>query len=146
MAGLKALHIVTLLVWCAGLLYLPGQFAAFRQARGKDEIQRMHIMTRMVFIVVTSPAAVLAIISGTALVAVTGQTGEWLALKLTAVGAMVLFHLYCGHIVERLDREPRLVRLRARLLLLIVPAVLIPLVIWLVMAKPAFGWLPGPGA
>ncbi|MEI2416838.1 CopD family protein [Orrella sp. JC864] len=146
MAWLKALHIATLVIWSAGLFYLPGLFASLRHVRGRRETLRLHVMTRMTFVVIASPAAVLAIISGTALVAMTGVTGEWLALKLTAVGAMVLFHLYCGHLVERLDNEPRLKRVRLRLTLLVVPAVLVPLVVWLVMAKPAFGLLAARGA
>lgn len=143
MAWLKALHIVTLLVWCAGLFYLPGLFAALRRARGKREVQHLHMMTRMVFIVITSPAALLAIVSGAALVAVTGVSGEWLAWKLTAVALMVVFHLYCGQLVQALDEQPRLGPVRLRLVLLAVPAVLVPVVLWLVMAKPALGLLAG---
>lgn len=143
MAWLKALHIVTLLVWCAGLFYLPGLFAALRHARGKRDVQQLHMMTRMVFIVIVSPAALLAIVSGTVLVAVTGVSGEWLAWKLTAVALMVFFHLYCGQLVEALDEQPRLGPVRLRLALLVVPAVLVPLVLWLVMAKPALGLLAG---
>ena len=146
MAWLKALHIVTLLAWSASLFYLPGLFAAFRRAQGKREVQHLHMMTRMVFVVIASPAALLAIISGTALVAFTGVAGEWLAFKLTAVGLMVMFHLYCGHLVALLDERPRLRGVRVRLGLLVVPAVLVPLVLWLVMAKPVLGVLAERGA
>ena len=146
MAWLKALHIVTLLAWSASLFYLPGLFGSFRHTQGKRDVQNLHMMARMVFVLVASPAALLAIISGTALVAITGVTGEWLAFKLTAVGLMVLFHLYCGHLVETLDSRPRLRGVRLRLSLLAVPAVLVPLVLWLVMAKPVLGILAERGA
>lgn len=140
MAWLKSLHIAFLLTWCAGLFYLPGVFACHRHARDRSAMLRLNVMSRMVFVWIASPAAVLAIVTGTALVVMTdAPTGPWLPLKLTAVAGMVFFHLYCGHIVERLDTSPSLRGLRLRLLLLVAPGVLVPLVFWLVMAKPTLG-------
>lgn len=135
MAWLKALHIVTLLVWCAGLLYLPGLFASSHSVPGKD-LGRLHVAMRFTFVVVTSPAAILAIVSGTVLVAATGAGGPWLLLKLAAVTAMVVFHLYCGRVVTLLDTSPRLGWRKYSSWLAGVPALLIAAVFWLALAKP----------
>ena len=135
MAWLKALHIMTLLVWCAGLLYLPGLFASSRGVPARD-LGRLHAAMRFSFVVVTSPAAILAIVSGSALAAATAAEGTWLLLKLALVTAMVVFHLYCGRMVTLLDTSPRLGRRSRSPWLAGVPALLILAVLWLALAKP----------
>lgn len=138
MIWLKALHISALTIWCAGLFYLPGLFMLHPRTSDHADYHRLRIMTRYSFIMVISPAAVIAIITGTLLVYVRGLQGEWLAMKLVAVTLMVFFHLYCGGILATL-RDPKARGMRHPLLhlaLVIVPAILIPLVLWLVMAKP----------
>jgi putative membrane protein len=138
MIWLKALHISALVIWCAGLFYLPGLFMLHPRTRDHADYHRLRIMTRYSFIMVISPAAVIAIISGTLLVYVRGLQGDWLAAKLVVVTLMVFFHLYCGGVLAKL-RDPKVGSMRRPLLHLatvIVPAILIPLVLWLVLAKP----------
>jgi len=135
-AWLKALHIVTLLVWCAGLFYLPGLFAAHPRTPIGPEFRRLRAITRFTFVVIASPAAVLAILSGTALVYATGVEGAWMVLKLGAVTLMVLFHLYCGRVLGLLGHSPASRSPAAHLALLLPPALLIPAVLWLVLGKP----------
>lgn len=136
MAWLKGLHIVTLLVWCAGLFYLPALFAAHATTPEGQPLRRLRVMTRVTFVAVTSPAAVLAILSGSALVYATGVSGAWMALKLVAVSLMVLFHLYCGRMLALLGEAPHWRSGAAHFSLLLVPALLIPTVLWLVLGKP----------
>lgn len=136
MAWLKTLHIATMLVWCAGLFYLPGLFATHPTLRNPRDLRRLRIMTRFAFVMVTSPAAVLAIVSGTALIYVADAHGGWLVLKLTVVSLMVLFHLYCGRTLARLHDTPAARSPAAHLSLIAVPGILVPLVLWLVLAKP----------
>lgn len=136
MAWLKGLHMVTLLVWCAGLFYLPALFAAHADTAGGQSFRRLRVMTRVTFVAVTSPAAVLAILSGSALVYATGVSGAWMALKLVAVSLMVLFHLYCGRVLAVLGETPGLRSSAAHFSLLLAPTLLIPTVLWLVLGKP----------
>ncbi len=141
MVWLKALHIAALTIWCAGLFYLPGLLMLHPRTRDRDSFHRLRIMTRYSFIILISPAAVIAIISGTALVYVRGAHGDWLAAKLVAVALMVFFHLYCGNQLAALRRrnDPKHRPAWSYLSLVIVPSVLIPIVLWLVLAKPQ--WL-----
>lgn len=136
MAWLKALHIVTLSIWCAGLFYLPLLFSAHPGRPQGREFRRLRAMTRFSFVAVTSPAAVLAIVSGSALVYATGVQGAWMALKLAAVGLMVFFHLYCGRVLAQLGHSPTKQPPAAHLALLLAPSLLIPTVLWLVLGKP----------
>jgi putative membrane protein len=136
-AWIKGIHVAALVVWGAGLLYLPGLFATHCDARHEDvrSFHRLRAMTRLTFIGVTSPAAVLAVLSGSALVGLRDISGGWLPLKLTAVTGIVAYHAYCGYLLARL-REEHSYRPRALLSLMLVPAALISTVLWLVLAKP----------
>ena len=63
---LKLLHFAALLCWCGSLLYLPAMIAAGK--RSEQLFYRDHAhLTRMVFTLISTPAALLAIGSGTAL-------------------------------------------------------------------------------
>lgn len=133
---LKALHIVSMLIWCACLFYLPGLFAAHPRVKDRDELRRLRIATRFTYIAVASPAGMLAIVTGTALIYVTGRHGDWLVLKLTAVTLMVVFHVTCGWLLGKLYDRPAWLAPRTHLSLVAAPAILVPTVLWLVLGKP----------
>ncbi len=141
MAWLKALHITFLILWSVGLLYMPALFAAYASVRDREERKRMRIITRFTFIVIASPAAVLAIITGTALVYATAIQGSWLPAKLAVVALMGFFHVYCGQRVVTLETGRDIERRSFHIALVIVPFTLISTVLWLVLAKPAL-WTP----
>lgn len=137
MAWLMGLHIASLVTWCAGLLYLPALFSLQSNQGNRADFHRLQVMSRLAFVGIASPAAVIAIISGTALVYASGAVGGWLAAKLTAVAFMGIFHAYCGHVLAQLGHESRRRRsYRVQPWLVIVPVSLIGLVLWLVLAKP----------
>ena len=137
MAWLMGLHVSALVIWCAGLLYLPGLYSLQPSLRERIEFHRLQVMSRMAFVAIASPAAVIAILSGTALVYVGGASGGWLAAKLTVVAFMAIFHAYCGHMLARLGHESRPRRsYRVQPWLAIAPVLMIGLVLWLVLDKP----------
>ncbi len=134
--GVKLVHICAIAVWSAGLLYLPGLFAEHARPHADDSFKRLRLRTRAVYVAVMSPAAVVAIASGTVLVFVAASLGGWLVLKLWVVAAMVMLHTYFGGIMTALHAKPQM-RKPAMHLLLMVPAILvIVVVVYLVTAKP----------
>lgn len=138
MAWLMGVHIAALVIWCGGLVYLPGLYAMDARMRPHETARReLRIMSRFAFLGITSPAAVFAIITGTVLVYATGASGNWLAAKLTAVAALSAFHVYCGHLLAALGHEgaPRK-RYTPGPWLTLVPIALIAIVLWLVLVKP----------
>lgn len=132
----KSAHIAALVFWCACLFYIPGLFAAHAKPLGRRDFHRLRAQTRVVYLGVASPAAVIAIVSGSALIYLRDVSGGWLPLKLTAVAAMVVLHLVDGWLVgwhrERgVSRHPFVL-----FVLVLVPASLVGLVLWLVLARP----------
>lgn len=151
MPWLKILHITTLAVWCGALLYLPALIAAsVRQdpeadAAGATALSRPGL-TRQFFTLVATPAALLAIVSGSLLfIEIVDMTSmpsfpAWLLIKLLMVAGMVICHAFCGWLIQRSESLPvgatgrgltTLCALTAALSTLLVLAVL-----YLVLAKP----------
>ncbi|HEX2256573.1 MAG TPA: CopD family protein [Afifellaceae bacterium] len=135
-AWLKIVHFATLLVWAGSLFYLPALMAAHARTADTPAFMRLRHMTRFTFLAVASPAAILAIISGSLLIVVADVHGGWLVLKLAVVALMAAFHTFCGSIVAEM-REPPVRRSPAALAWLVgVPALLVPATFYLVLGKP----------
>lgn len=133
---IKVLHIITLLIWSAGLFYLPGLFIAHTREMDPHSFHMLRRMTRFAYVGITSPAGVLAVATGTTLIFLLDELGGWLPLKLTAVALMMIFHVFCGHMVTKLRVAPQAHKAYLYLALLPIPTVLVLVVLWLVLQKP----------
>ena len=136
-AWVMAAHIITLGLWSAALLIFAGLFALPPSAPDRAQVYRHGLMCRYVFIMLGSPAAVLAIITGCGLVVLRGADGSWLLVKLAVVALLALYHAYCGQLLHKYGVEsvPAPSVWRPPLLILI-PLVLISAILVLVLAKP----------
>jgi uncharacterized membrane protein len=135
---LKLLHFIALIGWCGALLYLPALIAAGTRS-SEALFYRDHAhLTRMVFTLVATPAALLAIGSGTLLFVRGSVFDPWLILKLSAVAGMVLCHALCGVLILRVERTPERAIGRQCLGLGTLMVALIAVTLWLVLARPAF--------
>lgn len=132
-----ATHIVTLGLWSAALLILAGLYSSPPPVDERADTHRHALMCRYVFVILGSPTAILAIISGSALVALRGVEGSWLLAKLAVVVMLAMYHVYCGQMLHAQEQAP-LAKPPAwkRPLLLLVPVLLISTILVLVLAKP----------
>ncbi len=145
MAWVKALHISALVVWCATLVYMPLLHARQRHMRTRAQFLRLRMMSRYLFVVIASPAAIAAIVSGGTLVYLQEVQSGWLVFKLGVVSLMALFHARCGHVLVLLGHESGRVRHKAGAWTVLIPVTLIAAVLWLVLVRPAT-WLDRPVA
>ena len=93
---IKALHIVSVVAWMAGLLYLPRLFVYHADARpGSDKAETFKIMERRLLRGIMNPALVAVVVFG-ALLAVTPGVVDWrqgwIWAKLVLVIALLGFH------------------------------------------------------
>lgn len=144
MPWLKILHIGAVILWCGSLLYLPlATAAASGDARRRPAAlgEPQDEILRALFIWVATPAALVAIASGTLIFMVQGTLGLWLLAKLVLVGLLALAHASFGLLILRVERAQS-----ARRAALLVGALLLPLLLaiaWLVLRKPGLdGALP----
>ena len=99
MLWVKALHIIFMVTWFAGLFYLPRLFVYHALSEDKVGLQRFRIMERKLYYGIMTPGAVLTVVFGMWLWLGYGITGDWLHLKVTLVAVLVGYHLWCGRLV-----------------------------------------------
>ena len=133
---LKFLHLATIALWSGGLIVLP---FLFRQRRGLEpgpELDRLHRFTRFVYVDVTSPAAFVAIGTGTALIFLQTTFVEWFSVKMVLVGIMAMLHVVAGLVLAHLFEPGRRFGGAAQGALTLGYLLVIVAIIWVVLAKP----------
>ena len=141
---LKALHIVMLGLWCAGLFALPFMLARHDPAISQSDYARIRRATHYGYAFVITPAAVIAIASGTLLIFLREVFVLWMFAKLVFVALLVAFHAWVSYIIVAVaetegSHTPPEPLLPALLLTIPILAVLA-----LVLAKPDLGEIPTP--
>lgn len=96
---LKALHIIFVVCWFAGLFYLPRLFVNHAMVEDDVTRQRLALMEHKLYRFMT-PLAILAAVFGTWLWFGFGFGGGWLHAKLTLVALLIGYHLYCGKLLR----------------------------------------------
>ena len=96
MLWIKALHIVFMVTWFAGLFYLPRLYVYHAMSDDAVSIERFKIMERKLYFGIMTPGALFTIVFGVWLWLGYGFSGGWLAAKLALVVVLVAYHAYCG--------------------------------------------------
>ena len=99
MPWIKALHIIAMVAWFAGLFYLPRLFFYNANAKDKISIERFKLMEHRLYYYIMAPAALLTLLFGFILFSLAANyyaAATWMHLKLALVAILILFHLYCG--------------------------------------------------
>lgn len=103
MLWLKALHIIFMVTWFAGLFYLPRLFVYHAMSTDQISIDRFKIMERKLFFGIMTPGAVLTLVFGLwtlfAFGPATYADTLWLHLKLACVVLLIIYHVYCGKLL-----------------------------------------------
>ena len=108
---LKALHIVFIVTWFAGLFYLVRIFIYHVEATEKPEnereilIRQYKIMSRRLLHIIAWPSAIITLILGTTLFIVQRyylNLAGWMHLKFTLLILLYIYHLYCNRIYKKL--------------------------------------------
>jgi putative membrane protein len=94
---LKALHVVSVIAWMAGLLYLPRLFVYHAEApTGSDRAATFEIMERRLLGGIMNPALILTIGFGALMAATPGVVDwrqGWIWVKLMLVAGLAIFHM-----------------------------------------------------
>jgi putative membrane protein len=135
MLVVKALHIVFVVSWFAGLFYLPRLFVNHAMVSDPATRERLALMEHKLYRFMT-PLGILAVVLGFGLWFGYGYTGGWLHAKTALVSLLIGYHLYCGHLMRefaagRNRRSHRWFRVFNE-----VPVLVLVAVVFLVVLKP----------
>ena len=135
---LKALHIIAVIAWMAGMLYLPRLFVYHASAKpGSEQSETSKVMEHRLLRFIITPAMIAAWLIGIALV-LQGQflAAGWFHLKLILVLAMTALHgLFArwtrDFALDRNRRSPKFYRIANE-----IPTVLLIAIVILATVKP----------
>jgi protoporphyrinogen IX oxidase len=133
---LKFVHLAAIALWSGGLLALPFLFRQRDQVASAAELDQLHRLARFVYVDAASPAALIAIASGTALIFAQATFEEWFSLKMLLVTAMVMLHVAAGLVLLHLFSPQARFSRSASAALTSTYLVVITAILWIVLAKP----------
>lgn len=138
----KALHLIFMVCWFAGIFYLPRLFVYHSQSREPLVYQQLHIMERRLLYFIT-PFALLTVVFGIALIFSLGsawfKASHWLHIKLILVLFLLAYHAFCFVLLKQLKSNAQS---RSSLWFRIfneVPVLALFAIILLAVLKPALG-------
>jgi protoporphyrinogen IX oxidase len=135
---LKALHIIAVIAWMAGMLYLPRLFVYHCETQvGTPEYERFKLMERKLMRVIVDPSMAAVWILGLTLAYTLDAWGEtWFLLKLSLVVVMSGFHGMFSRWLRDFANGTNVKTQRFFRIVNEVPAVLMALIVILVVVKP----------
>lgn len=94
MLWLKALHIIAVIAWMAGLLYLPRLYVYHAEAKvGSELSETLKVMEHRLLRIIINPAMIIVWLTGPALAMVQGVYGQgWFMAKFALVFILSGFH------------------------------------------------------
>ncbi|MFL2596487.1 MAG: CopD family protein [Flavobacteriaceae bacterium] len=148
---IKALHLIFVITWFAGLFYIPRLFIYHIEATKKTKqeadilVPQLKVMTKRLWYIITWPSAILCIIFAFWLLLLIPSwiAQSWMHIKLTFVVLLIAYHLKTHQIFLKLQKDKivytsmfmRIWNEGATLLLFAI--------VFLVILKDSFHWIFG---
>lgn len=112
MLWIKAIHLMAMVTWFAGIFYLPRLFVYHAMAEDQPSIERFKVMERKLYRGITTPSMVVTLVFGFWLLGINAEyylSQGWLHAKLVLIAILVGYHFVCGRFVRvfRDDRNTR---------------------------------------
>ena len=136
----KSLHLISVISWMAGLLYLPRIFVYHAENSDDRKISDVFkIMEKKLYYYIMTPAMILSWIFGLLLIHSIGfqQLGQtWMVLKTIFVIFLSLYHFYLGKILEQFKFDQNTHSHKFYRLINEIPTILLILIVFVVIFKP----------
>ena len=137
---LKALHLIAVISWMAGLLYLPRIFVYHTENHSDKNISQVFkTMERKLYFYIMTPAMILSWIFGLLLIGSIGYdqlSTHWLQSKLVLVILLTIYHFYLGYFLEKFKLDINSKSSKFFRVFNEVPTILLILIIFIVIFKP----------
>lgn len=135
----KSLHLIAVISWMAGLLYLPRIFVYHSENSNEIVASVFKTMERKLFYYIMMPAMLLSWLFGLILISLIGfeNLGNlWFQLKFIFVILLTIYHFYLGSLLNKFlldqnQKSPKFYRYINE-----IPTVLLIFIIFIVIFKP----------
>ena len=136
----KSLHLISVISWMAGLLYLPRIFVYHAENSDDKKISDVFkIMEKKLYFYIMTPAMILSWIFGLLLIHSIGlqQLGQtWMVLKIIFVIFLTLYHFYLGKTLNQFKFDQNTHSHKFYRLINEIPTILLILIVFVVIFKP----------
>ena len=136
----KSLHLISVISWMAGLLYLPRIFVYHAENSDDKKISDVFkIMEKKLYFYIMTPAMILSWIFGLLLIQSIGfqQLGQtWMVLKIIFVIFLSLYHFYLGKTLKQFKFDQNTHSHKFYRLINEIPTILLILIVFVVIFKP----------
>ena len=136
----KSLHLISVISWMAGLLYLPRIFVYHAQNDSEKIITDVFkVMERKLFFYIMTPAMILSWLFGLILIHEIGfqQLNQtWMILKLLFVFILTIYHFYLGAVLKQFSIDLNKYSHNFYRYINEIPTILLILIVFVVIFKP----------
>ena len=139
----KSIHLIAVISWMAGLLYLPRIFVyhseAVKNAKPEELMFTFKIMERRLFIYIMNPAMIVSWIFGILLIYTIGLDSLsflWLNLKLIFVVLLTVYHFFLMYCLRKFTVGSNSFSSKFYRIINEIPTILLILVIFVIVFKP----------
>ena len=136
----KAIHLIAVISWMAGLLYLPRIFVYHvENFEKKETVDVFETMEKRLYNYIMRPAMLFSWIFGIVLIYLNGLdvlTNLWMQIKLALVIILSVYHEYLGRCLNQLKNNTNTKTSKFYRYLNEVPTVLLILIVFVVIIKP----------
>ena len=136
----KALHLISVISWMAGLLYLPRIFVYHAQNNFEIKVSEVFkIMEKKLYFYIMTPAMILSWLLGLLLIHEIGfekLSQTWMILKLLFVIILTLYHFYLGRILSQFRINLNKHSHKFYRYINEIPTILLILIVFVVIFKP----------
>tara|TARA_B100001093_G_scaffold47543_1_gene40399 strand:- start:947 stop:1381 length:435 start_codon:yes stop_codon:yes gene_type:complete len=136
----KSLHLISVISWMAGLLYLPRIFVYHAENNTEFKISKIFkVMEKKLYFYIMTPAMILSWFFGLLLIHSIGfqQLGQtWMLLKLVFVIILTIYHFYLGTTVKQFKFDRNIHTHKFYRIINEIPTILLILIVFVVIFKP----------
>jgi len=136
----KSLHLIAVISWMAGLLYLPRIFVYHAEnINDQNSINIFKTMEKKLYFYIMIPAMILSWIFGLILISIVGfdvLSATWIQLKLIFVVLLTFYHFYLGQCMKKLAFEQNNKTSKFFRIINEIPTILLVLIVFIVVFKP----------
>ena len=137
---LKSIHLIAIISWMAGLLYLPRIFVYHVENKNDHNTSNtFKIMEKKLYYYIMVPAMVLSWLFGLLLIFNIGLdhlTSKWLQIKLILVIILTFYHFFLGLCLKRFNLDTNTYSSKFYRIFNEVPTILLILIVFIVVFKP----------